>query len=416
MKNFSLRGAFVFMNNAAPAPSPSSVPIPPAARPRPTFKTRRSWAIHLWDLAYAREMLVPMCLGMMALVLALAGNFVYWALNSIIGQGMSAAPILKLFVLAAPGFAVQGIPVGVILAVCLVLNRAVRDNEIIALRSSGASMGRIVAPFMVMALFASLFNWLMIEKIIPRTNEMASKTMMTLMSRAAIPLMQADKYFRVGPYYFYVRDVDSNTKVLSDVMIYEHAGSGPMASIAMTPFPTVYLAKSAHENPKVPNQWILTDVFTHFYDEKGIERLFKHEERVTLNLGRDISTYWGDDKEPFAMTSDELAQRIKDLSQAAYDQNRVNSMRVDYYRRSALAVASLMMAWVAAPMALRFARHGSFAGLVLAFGLAFFYQGFEGWFRALGIAYPDRFPALMAAWLTNVIFLFLGGLLLWRER
>ncbi len=245
------------MDNAAPT---SSVPLPSAAKPRPVYKSRRSWAVHLWDLAYAREMLVPMCLGMMALVLALAGNFVYWALNSIIGQGMSAAPILKLFVLAAPGFAVQGIPVGVILAVCLVLNRAVRDNEIIALRASGASLGRIVAPFMVMALFASLFNWLMIEKIIPRTNEMASKTMMSLMSRAAIPLMQADKYFRVGPYYFYVRDVDSNTHVLSDVMIYERAGNGPMASIAMTPFPTVYLAKTAQENPKVPNQWILTDV------------------------------------------------------------------------------------------------------------------------------------------------------------
>lgn len=404
------------MANAAPAPSPSSLPVPPTAAPRPTFKTRRNWAVHLWDLAYAREMLVPMCLGMMALVLALAGNFVYWALNSIIGQGMSAWPILRLFVLAAPGFAVQGIPVGVILGVCLVLNRAVRDNEVIALRASGASLGRIVAPFMVMALFASLFNWLMIEKIIPRTNEMASKTMMTLMSRAAVPLMQADKYFRVGPYYFYVRDVDSNTRVLRDVMIYERAGSGPTASIAMTPFPTVYLAKSAQENPRVPNQWILTDVFTHFYDEKGIQRLFKHEERVTLNLGRDISTYWAEDKEPFAMTSDELSQRIKDLSQAAFDQNKVNSMKVDYYRRSALAVASLMMAWVAAPMALRFARHGSFAGLVLAFALAFFYQGFEGWFRALGIAYPDRLPAMAAAWLTNVMFLFLGGLLLWRER
>ena len=407
------------MNKAAPASSPSSpssVPIPSASQPRPTFKTRRSWAVHLWDLAYAREMLVPMCLGMMALVLALAGNFVYWALNSIVGQGMSATPILKLFVLAAPGFAVQGIPVGVILAVCLVLNRAVRDNEIIALRSSGASMGRILAPFMAMALLASFFNWLMIEKIIPRTNQMASKTMMTLMSRAAIPLMQSDKYFRVGPYYFYVRDVDSDTKILRDVMIYERAGNGPMASLAMTPFPTVYLAKTAQENPKVPNQWILKDVVMHFYDDKGVLRSTTNQEIFTLNLGRDISTYWQEDKEPFAMTSDELSQRIEDLSQAAYDQNKVNSMKVDYYRRSALAVASLMMAWVAAPMALRFARHGSFAGLVLAFGLAFFYQGFEGWFRALGIAYPDRFPALLAAWLTNFVFLFLGGLLLWRER
>jgi lipopolysaccharide export LptBFGC system permease protein LptF len=404
------------MANAAPAPSSSPVPLSPRVPGASHFRSRRNWAIHLWDLAYAREMLVPMMLGMMALVLALAGNFVYWALNSIISQGMSATPILKLFVLAAPGFAVQGIPIGVILAVCLVLNRAVRDNEIIALRASGVGLGRIVAPFMAMALLASLFNYVMIEKIIPRTNDLANKTLMTLMSRAAIPLMQADKYFRVGPYYFYVRDVDPNTHELRDVMIYERGGTGPMASIAMTPFPTVYLAKTAKENRKVPNQWILTDVTKHFYDEKGVLRFSSNEEVFKLNLGRDISTYWGEDKEPFAMTSDELSQRIQDLSQAAYDQNKVNSMKVDYYRRSALAIASLMMAWVAAPMALRFARHGSFAGLVLAFALAFFYQGFEGWFRALGIAYPDRFPPFAAAWMTNVMFFFLGGVLLWRER
>lgn len=166
----------------------------------------------------------------------------------------------------------------------------------------------------------------------------------------------------------------------------------------------------------MPNQWILTDATQHFYDDKGVLRFSKNEAVLRLNLGRDISTYWGEDKEPFAITSDELSKRIQDLSNAAYDQNKVNSMKVDYYRRSALAISSLMMAWVAAPMALRFARHGSFAGLVLAFALAFFYQGFEGWFRALGIAYPDRLSPFIAAWLTNVMFLFLGGLLLWRER
>lgn len=404
------------MAHASPVSPPDYPPLPASRAKRPNFRARRSFCVHIWDLAYAREMLLPMSLGMMALVLALAGNFVYWALNSVINQGMSATPVLRLFVLAAPGFAVQGIPVGVILAVCLVLNRAVRDNEIIALRVAGTSLTRVVAPFMAMALLASLGNWVLIEKVIPLTNDLANKTMMTLMSRAAVPLMQSDKYFHVGAYYFYVRDIDPNTRELRDVMIYERAGSSPLSSFAPTPFPTVYLARTARENPKKPNQWILKDVRTHFYDDRGAQRFESHEDTRVLNLGRDISTYWSDEKEPFAMTSTELSRKIADLSEASYDQNRVNQMKVDYYRRFSLALSSFVMALVAAPMALRFARHGSFAGLVLAFALAFFYQGFEGWFRALGIAYADRFPAMAAAWLTNIVFIALGSLMLWRER
>jgi uncharacterized membrane protein YjjP (DUF1212 family) len=73
-----------------------------------------------------------------------------------------------------------------------------------------------------------------------------------------------------------------------------------------------------------------------------------------------------------------------------------------------------IVALVAAPLALRFARQGSFAGLVLAFFLAFFWQGFDGWFRAMGIAGYLEPP--VAAHLTNLLFLVTGAVLMWRER
>jgi lipopolysaccharide export LptBFGC system permease protein LptF len=72
------------------------------------------------------------------------------------------------------------------------------------------------------------------------------------------------------------------------------------------------------------------------------------------------------------------------------------------------------MALCAAPLALKYARHGSFAGLVAAFLLAFLWQGFDGWFRALGIA--GYMKPFIAAWGTNIIFLFAGFILLVRER
>ena len=187
-------------------------PRRPRPRPPPPRKVRSArrgsfFRLHALDAAYAREMMLPMTLGLIVLVLVMAGNFVYWAINSIVNQGITVAPIIKLFFLALPGFAVLGIPVGVILAVCLVLNRAVRDNEILALRVGGASMPRVVMPFLFMALLASGVDYYVVEKVAPVTNERATKLTATVMSQNTAPLVETDRYFRAGPYYFYVGSV-----------------------------------------------------------------------------------------------------------------------------------------------------------------------------------------------------------------
>lgn len=352
-----------------------------------------------------------MSIGLIVLVLVMAGNFVYWAINSIVNHGMSIMPVIKLFILAAPGFSVQGIPAGVILAVCLILNRAVRDNEIIALRVGGASVPRIILPFLFMALLASVVDWLIVEKVAPHTNEMAEKTLTSLMSSSIAPVIESDKYFRVGPYYFYVGSAQNH--ILSNVMIYER-GSGNFTAMAPATFPVVILAKTAHEDPKVPNRWILEGVVTHIYYDNGILRHQFPSSSVTINVGQELATYWANQKEPFSMTGDELSQKITDLSHSGFDQNKIQEWRVDYYRRWSLPFACFVMALVAAPLALRFARQGSFAGLVCAFGLAFLWQGCDGWFRALGIA--GYLTPVVSAWLTNWIFLLSGAVLLWRER
>lgn len=392
--------------------APTSVSPVSAASPKDTARRSHHWRrIFLFDLAYAREMLLPMALGLIVLVLALAGNFVYWAINSVVNQGMSLSPVLKLFVLAAPGFAVLGIPVGVILAVCLVLNRAVRDNEIVALRAGGASIPRIVAPFLVMSLLASFANWLMVEKVAPRTNEMANKTLASLMSRSIAPLIETDKYFRAGNYYFYVGSVQDN--VLRNVMVYQRE-AGEFGTFTPTTFPIVRIAKEARENPKAPNQWILTGVVQHIYNPDGSQLSEARIDSATIDVGQQLSNYWQTQKEPFAMTGGELSQKIQDLKSSSFDQNKLREWTVDYYRRFSLPLGCFVMALLAAPLALRFARQGSFAGLVLAFSLGFFWQGFDGWFRALGLA--GYIHPLVAAWSTDVIFAFAGILLLRKIR
>ena len=395
----------------AASPPPVSAPAP--LRPAPLRSARRGsfFRLHALDAAYAREMLLPMLLGLIVLVLVLAGNFVYWAINNIVNQGISIAPIVKLFFLALPGFAVLGIPVGVILGVCLVLNRAVRDNEILALRVGGASLPRIVMPFLFMALLASLADYALVEKVAPITNERATKLQAAVISQNTAPLIQTDRYFRAGPYYFYVGSAQNG--ILHNVMIYEREET-KYSSFAPTTFPRVIIAQSAHENPKRKGQWILENAYLHIYDSSGEQINQGIFGTTSINVDQELTSYFGEDKTAASMTGREISDKIDALEKGASDANELNTLRVDYFRHFSLPGACFVMALCAAPLSLRYARHGSFAGLVAAFLLAFLWQGFDGWFRALGIA--GYLSPLTAAWATDALFLVVGIALLVRER
>ena len=370
-----------------------------------------AWRPCLFDMAYARELLVPMTLGMLVLVIVLSGNFVYGAINSIVNQGIGIAPMLRLFFLSLPGFAVQGVAVGLILAVCLVINRAVRDNEIIALRSGGASVSRILMPFWIIALLATGFEYALLEKVTPVTNQMVYESLAKMMKTSATQLIEGDKYFRVGQYYFYVGSAQKG--ILKNVMIYER-NSGAFNGLGTTSYPRVFIAREAREDPKHPNNWILFDAVIHSYHDNGIQKNESAVPEISINVGQELSSYFADQKDPFAMSGEELNTQIKALENAAFDVGKVREMRVALYRKYSLPFACFVMALCAAPLSLRFARHGSFAGLVCAFTLAFLWQGFDAWFSALGKG--GHIEPIVAAWSTNVLFLCGGALLLWRER
>ena len=399
----------------SPLISPPQLDTPLASRtPGDAPRSRHGrvwWRITASDRAYAREMLTPILLGVLVIVLVLSANFVYAGIDSVINKGVSFTIILRLFLLSIPGFSIQGVAVGVILGVCLILSRAVRDNEVMALRAGGASVVRILMPFWFMAIAASFGVYGLLEYVTPKTNLLVKKTFQKLLHVSATQLIEGDKYFRVGSYTFYVQDVQDN--ILRNVMIYER-NTGAFTSLAPATYPSVIIAREAHEDPQKPNRWILRDVMTHHYNDDGSYAKGSRSNEVAIDVGQELSSLWAEDKTPFEMTTDEMTTQIEALESAAYDPRKVREKKVKLYRRTSMPAACFVMALLAAPLSLKFARHGSFAGLVCAFGLAFLYQALDSFFSALGTA--GRLEPMIAAWSTNAILVFFGLILLWRER
>ncbi|HID07084.1 MAG TPA: YjgP/YjgQ family permease, partial [Armatimonadetes bacterium] len=277
-----------------------------------------------------------------------------------------------------------------------------REGELMAFRLAGISVMRLVYPFLVTAVLVSLLDFAINEKIAPEANHRAESILRRLLLSYTVPFIEENKFLRLSNNYFaYVRRVDSVTKTLWGVMIYElEPQSGA--------FPRVYIAKYARREGDI---WWFYDVVVHQYDNQGRQLVEMITDRVKLNFEEDIEAFLSASKTPLEMSSEELKRQIELFDRSGID---VHAMKIDYHFKFALPAASLIMTLWAAPLSIRFSHSGTYAGLVIAILAIFLYQGFMGWSRAIGIKY--HLLPFLAAWSQNIFFGLMGFIMLLRER
>jgi hypothetical protein len=138
------------------------------------------------------------------LILVLAGNFVYWAINSVVNQGMSIAPVIKLFFYAAPGFRGAGHSGGRDFWACACPAIA---------RCATTKFWRCAsAARRCLALWLRFWSWRGREhhqlghrrKSRAQNHALAEKSLARLIGQSAAPFHDPTVYFHAGPYYFYV--------------------------------------------------------------------------------------------------------------------------------------------------------------------------------------------------------------------
>lgn len=349
-----------------------------------------------------REMVLPFMGGVVACIVILLGDILYKAVDLILNRGLSAKLVTLYLLYKVPAVAVLGFGIATLMATSLVVNRLAKDGELVAFRVSGVSIHRVVLPILTFAVTISVAAYLINESIAPNMNHKSENIIRRLLFSRPEPLIENDKYFRAsGDYYFYVREVDRVTNTLRDVMVYQRDTEG-------RGYPRVIVAKRARQ---VHGVWTLFDCREFKFNRNGVLKEAGRTEEIMLNLKDNIEGFWGDQRTPFEMPIKELGKQIEVFKRGGID---VRRMEVEYHRKLAIPLAAVVLSLVSIPLSMRWARAGSFVGLLLTVVLFFLYNGAMSWSCALGVG--ARLPAAVAAWLPNAIFTCLGLLLLFRER
>ncbi len=300
-------------------------------------------------------------------------------------------------------------PLCSLVAVLITFGALSRSSELTAMKATGVSLYRMVAPILVIAaiLAASLFAF--DELYLPQANRRQEALLSTIKGKPAQTFLRPDRKWISGQTngagdptrIFYYQFFDPDKNVFANLTVFEFQ-PGTFALNRRI------FASSAHWDPQT-SRWILDDGWQRSFQSETVSS-FSTFSVATFPEIREQPAYFKKEERPSQeMSYDELTRYINDLQQSGFDTTR---LRVQLSRKLAYPLVTLVMAIIAVPFALSTGKRGNIAGLGTAIGVAIAYYIIANIFENLGDV--ASLPAMLAAWSPDLLFAMVGSYLLLR--
>ncbi|GAC1471539.1 MAG: hypothetical protein NVSMB70_16370 [Chamaesiphon sp.] len=130
------------------------------------------------DRYLAVELLMPFLFGVGAFSsLGVAIGSLFELVRQVAESGLMMGIAVKVLLLKMPQFIVYAFPMSTLLAALMTYSRLSSDSELIAIRSCGISIYRLVVPAIVLSFMISGMTFLFNELLVPASNYEASTTL-----------------------------------------------------------------------------------------------------------------------------------------------------------------------------------------------------------------------------------------------
>lgn len=302
--------------------------------------------------------------------------------------------LLKFYLLNIPVIFVQIAPLTALIATLYTLGKLNRYGEIVAMRSSGVSVTRIISPFLFLALFISAVVFAANEKIVPGAL-LVSQQLRQLHIENSSPIKQPKIINNVALFgaqnrIFYVNKFDIDKKVMEDLTVLQFDEKNILL-LKMT------AKKAQWENDK----WMVSDGVVFGFDREGNiigEPIAFDKRHLKIDEGpRDFMRY---EARTEFMSYRQLSNYIKKITGAG--EATINKLLVDLHYKRAFAFITLVAVLIGLPFGLIKYSHGFLMGLGIAFIISICYYALLAVTLALGKA--GILPPLLSAWCTNILF------------
>jgi len=375
---------------------------------------RRWFEIPVLDRYIASQLVMPFLFGVGAFTsVGVAIGSVFELVRLVAESDLSLWLAARIFVLRMPQFFAYAFPMATLLATLMTYSRMASDSEVVALRSAGISIYRIVAPAIACSLLITGATFAFNELFVPAANYEASITLERALNRDRPPFREKNiLYTEFGKR----EDENGNRReVLVRLFYAERFDGDRMHGLTIVDrseagVSQIVNANAARWNPQ-SNAWEFENGTQYVIDPDASFRNIVSFERQTLDLP----------SEPL-----DLAERSRDYGEMNIAQSfaylavverggsdrDLRKLRVRIQQKFAFPFICLVFGIVGAALGTNPRRTGRATGfgisimVIFAYYLTSFVTGAMG---QLGV-----FSPFMGAWLPNFLGLAIAGWLLAR--
>lgn len=326
--------------------------------------------------------------------------------NLIINYRVPLVTVLKMMAFSMPFFLEFIIPMSVMMAILMTFLRMSADNEIVALKSGGVSLYRLLPAVVIFSIAGFLMTAFMSVYGLPWGKSSFKKTLLEIgANHVDIGLKERTFNDAFEGFMLYVSKVDLRTRSLQDIFLEDQSKSG----VTLTIVASRGLIFPSRERLSVNLR--LFDGMIYKFDRasrtadwtkfEAIDRLLPLKEMMTA------VRHEPKDKEEMSIT--ELRQFI---NSAKKKDSRYYSALIEYHEKFAVPFACFALGLLAVPLGLQPMAGRRSVGLVLGLSLftLYYLMLIIGWsFGESGV-----YPPAIGMWAPNVIVSIIGLYLMIR--
>jgi len=320
-------------------------------------------------------------------------------IEDIVKYKIPIGSIIAFYVYYCPTILTQVTPLAVLLSTIYVLSNLNKNNEIIAMRSSGISLWRILSPILIIGFMVSVLIFIVNDRIIPisskvsntiRREELEKEKRKSQLSK----VIKNVAIYGSGNRIIFAASYDTETKTLNDIIIHEHDADENLVSKI-----------TAQSGVWTADGWQFSKVAIFHIDNAGKilgEPQF-FEEKV-LKLKERPGDFASGEWRPDFLTYRQLKNYINNFKGSGA--KRIKALRVDLYNKVSFSFISLVIILIGAPFALITTRGGVLIGIGMSIGIGLLYYAVIA--IAFNLGKAGYLPPIVATWFGNTAFALLG--------
>ncbi len=160
-------------------------------------------------------------------------QFLWKWIDDLVGKGLEISEIGELLFFASVRFVPLALPISMLLASVMTFGALGEKSELIAMKSAGMSLIRIMSPLIVFVVFVSVGSFFFSNYVMPIANLKSGSLLYSIQKqKPALNIKEGVFYDGIEGYSIKVEEKSDDGQSLKNIMIYNHTNRNNNVLIA----------------------------------------------------------------------------------------------------------------------------------------------------------------------------------------